>query len=73
MLEDQIYQKFPYIGPVIFLLLLLSIFGELGFIMWLAQMSWIPFWCSESANGWKLKSFEENRLMDQLKNQGYYK
>jgi hypothetical protein len=72
MLEDQIYQKFPYIGPVIFLLLLLSIFGELGVVMYLAQLAWIPFWCSESANGWKLKSFEENRLMAQLKDQGYY-
>jgi len=73
MLEDQIYQKFPYIGPVILLLLLLLIFGELGIVMYLAQLAWIPFWCSESANGWKLKSFEENRLMDQLKDQDYYK
>lgn len=69
---DKIYQEFPLVGPLVFLIVLFLLFGNFGILMWAAQLAWLPFWCSESANGWKLKSFEENKFMDQLKNEAYY-
>ena len=69
---DKIYQEFPYLGPVVFLVLLLTLFGPVGILMWTAQMAWLPFWCSESANGWELRPFEQNRLMEMLKGKAYY-
>lgn len=69
---DLFYQKFPLLGPVIFLILLFILFKEVGLIMWAAQMAWIPFWCSESANGWKFKTFEQNRFANTIINNRYY-
>lgn len=69
---DKLFRELPFVGPALFLAILLVVFGAPGFLMWVAQMAWLPFWCSESANGWELKPFEENRLMDQLKNKRYY-
>jgi hypothetical protein len=73
LILDRLYQKFPYLGPIIFLLILVLLFGPVGIFMWSAQMAWLPFWFSESANGWILKSFEKNRLMDQLIDKEFFK
>jgi len=71
-IDRNVYYKLPYLGPVVYLLILLSIFNAWGVIIWLAQMAWLPMWRSESVNGDRLQDFEWNRLYHILKDKAYY-
>lgn len=71
-IDRNVYYKLPYLGPVVYLLILLSIFNVWGVIIWLAQMAWLPMWRSESVNGDRLQDFEWNRLYNILKTKRYF-
>ena len=70
--DRNIYYKMPYLGPIVYVIILYSIMGPWGFIPWLAQMAWIPIWRSEAVNGDRLQDFEWNRLYNLLKFKDYY-
>lgn len=71
-IDRNLYYRLPLLGPVVYLLLWTTILGGWGVIVWLAQMAWVPVWCSESVNGYYLKDFEWNRLFNVLKKNRYY-
>ena len=71
-IDRNLYYRLPLLGPVVYLLLWTTILGGWGVIVWLAQMAWVPVWCSESVNGYYLKDFAWNRLFNVLKKNRYY-
>ena len=72
-IDRNVYYRFPLLGPIVYLAILYALLGVFAFIPWLAQMSWLAFWRSESVNGYYLEDFEWNRLFHSLKHKEYYK
>ena len=51
-IERKIYSRNSYIGVSILLPLYLLVFGVVpGFLIWLVQIAWIPFWAAGVING----------------------
>ena len=50
-MEHNIYSPHSRLGIGLFFLLLVSLFGWIGIIMWGIQMIWIPFWAAGVING----------------------
>ena len=50
-IERDIYSRWPNLGIFFLLLILTMIFGVWGFVMWLVQVAWIPFWAAGVING----------------------
>ena len=50
-IEQNIYTKHSRVGIMLMLLIDLSLFGWLGFVVWGIQMIWIPFWAAGVVNG----------------------
>jgi hypothetical protein len=72
-IDRNLYYKLPLLGPIVYLAILYVFLGVFGLIPWLAQMSWLAFWRSESVNGYYLEDFEWNRLFFKIKQEDYYK
>lgn len=56
------YDRLSMLGPVITLITNLWLFGTAGSVMWLVEMSWIPFFAAGIINGlghyWGYRNFE---------------
>jgi stearoyl-CoA desaturase (delta-9 desaturase) len=50
-IEQNLYTRFPKLGFVSLLIVLLAVFGWTGLIVWIVQMLWIPFWAAGVVNG----------------------
>jgi stearoyl-CoA desaturase (delta-9 desaturase) len=51
-MEHHLYSRFPSIGVALLLLLDLGAFGVApGFLIWVTQVAWIPFWAAGVING----------------------
>lgn len=70
-IDVNLYYRLPLLGPVVLLVLLYAILGVWCLVPWLLQMLWLPFWRSESVNGWDPKEHEWNRLFHKLKDRDY--
>lgn len=70
-IDNNIFYRFPLLGPVILLLIFYALAGIWCFIPWLAQMAWMPFWRSEAVNGWDPKPHEWNRLFYSIKDREF--
>ena len=61
-LEQNVYGKYHLLGIVLFLLICLVLFGWIGFLLWLIQMIWIPFFAAGVINGighyWGYRNFD---------------
>lgn len=49
--EQRVYTPHPWLGVVIMLVIDVLLFGGWGFLVWTAQMLWIPFWAAGVVNG----------------------
>lgn len=49
--EKNIYSKYNYFGVALMLLINVLLFNWYGFIVWIIQMLWIPFWAAGVVNG----------------------
>jgi stearoyl-CoA desaturase (delta-9 desaturase) len=50
-IETNLYTRFPKLGFVSLLIVLVAVFGWTGFAVWAVQMLWIPFWAAGVING----------------------
>jgi stearoyl-CoA desaturase (delta-9 desaturase) len=50
-IEKNIYTRFPFTGVVLMLIIDALLFGQIGVLIWLIQMIWIPFWAAGVING----------------------
>lgn len=50
-IEKNLYSRYSYLGIVVMLLINLFLFGWIGFLIWLVQIAWIPFWAAGVING----------------------
>jgi stearoyl-CoA desaturase (delta-9 desaturase) len=50
-IENNVYSKYAYLGILIMLYIDITLFGFIGFGIWLCQMVWIPFWAAGVVNG----------------------
>jgi len=51
-IERNIYSNRSYIGVIVLLAVYLLVFGVVpGFLVWLVQIAWIPFWAAGVING----------------------
>lgn len=50
-IERHIYSRYNFLGVGLMLIIDLLLFGPVGFIVWLVQMAWIPFWAAGVING----------------------
>jgi stearoyl-CoA desaturase (delta-9 desaturase) len=50
-LEKNVYTKNPLAGIFILLTIELMLFSYEGFVVWIVQMAWIPFWAAGVING----------------------
>lgn len=73
-IDINLYQRYHYLGPVVYLLLLISVLGTLGFIVWIAQSIFIVFLCSESVNSDRdcTSNLCSSELLMFLKTKKYY-
>jgi stearoyl-CoA desaturase (delta-9 desaturase) len=52
-LERNVYARHERLGVTLMLLINLLLFGVVpGFLVWLVQIMWIPFWAAGVINGW---------------------
>lgn len=49
--ERNVYSRFPNMGYLIWLCIMVALFNGWGIVMWLVQMAWIPFWAAGVVNG----------------------
>jgi hypothetical protein len=70
--DVNIYHRLPYLGPLVYFVILFLLLGGWGIVVWIAQAAWMPAWRSESVNGYYLQDFEWNRLYNKLKDRGYF-
>lgn len=49
-IDINIYQNYHYLGPLVYLLILLTVIGASGIVVWILQLLLIVFLCSESVN-----------------------
>jgi stearoyl-CoA desaturase (delta-9 desaturase) len=61
-LERHVYSRHRFLGIGIMLGIDVVLFGAAGFVIWLVQMAWIPFWAAGVINGighyWGYRNFE---------------
>ena len=61
-IENNLYARFPNLGPAAMFLVDVLLFGWVGIIIWTVQMLWIPFWAAGVINGighyWGYRNFE---------------
>jgi stearoyl-CoA desaturase (delta-9 desaturase) len=61
-LETHVYEKFPWQGCGVTLVLNFLLFGFPGLTIWAIQMVWIPFWAAGVVNGighyWGYRNFD---------------
>jgi stearoyl-CoA desaturase (Delta-9 desaturase) len=61
-LERNLYSRYRFSGIGVMLLVDLVLFGAVGFLIWIVQMAWIPFWAAGVINGvghyWGYRNFE---------------
>jgi len=50
-IEQNLYTRFPKLGVVSLLIVLVAVFGWTGIVVWAVQMAWIPFWAAGVING----------------------
>ena len=50
-IEKNLYTKFPNLGYLTWLCILVAVFHGWGIVIWLIQMAWIPFWAAGVVNG----------------------
>ena len=50
-IENNLYTRFPKLGFVSLLIVLIAVFGWTGIVVWGVQMLWIPFWAAGVING----------------------
>jgi len=50
-IERNIYTRHNYLGVVLMLAINVALFGWWGFLVWVVQMLWIPFWAAGVVNG----------------------
>ena len=50
-LENNLYEKYSWVGVILLLILNLFLFNWNGIWIWLIQMLWIPFWAAGVING----------------------
>lgn len=50
-IERKLYTKHNNLGISLMLLINLVLFGPIGFLIWLAQILWVPFWAAGVING----------------------
>lgn len=50
-IEQKLYSSHPWVGIFLLLVLEMWTFGSNGFLVWAAQMVWIPFWAAGVING----------------------
>lgn len=50
-LEQNVYSKHSRLGIGLMLLIDVALFGWWGFLIWVIQMLWIPFWAAGVING----------------------
>ena len=48
---ENYYTKYNYLGILIILWINIFLFGAVGWLVWLVQMVWIPFWAAGIING----------------------
>lgn len=70
-IDRNVYHRAPLLGPIILFALEFMLLGFWCLIPWLAQMAWLPFWRSESVNGWDPKDHEWNRLFHKIKDKEF--
>lgn len=69
--DRNIFYSLPLLGPVVLFFIFYTVLGLWAFIPWIAQLLWMPFWRSESVNGWLPKEHEWNRLFHQIKDREF--
>jgi stearoyl-CoA desaturase (delta-9 desaturase) len=61
-IERNVYARYPEMGPTLFILINMALFGVVGVAIWAFQMIWIPFWAAGVVNGighwWGYRNFE---------------
>ena len=62
-LERNLYSRMNFLGILIVLAANIALFGVVpGFLLWLVQMAWIPFWAAGVINGvghyWGYRNFQ---------------
>src|SRR4249919_2343197 len=61
-LERNLYTPRATLGPILMLVISVSLFGLPGLFMWALQMAWIPFWAAGVINGlghwWGYRNFD---------------
>nr|WP_245559062.1 fatty acid desaturase [Arenimonas oryziterrae] len=61
-LERHVYTPRSTLGPILMLVISVSLFGVPGLFMWALQMAWIPFWAAGVINGlghwWGYRNFD---------------
>jgi stearoyl-CoA desaturase (delta-9 desaturase) len=50
-IERNLYTRHNYLGVVFMLAIDVALFGWWGFLVWVVQMLWIPFWAAGVVNG----------------------
>jgi stearoyl-CoA desaturase (delta-9 desaturase) len=50
-IEQNLYTRFPKLGFISLLIVLVAVFGWTGIAVWAVQMLWIPFWAAGVING----------------------
>lgn len=69
LLENNLYEKFSWLGLVIMLGLYTALLGIHGLWIWLVQVLWIPFWAEGVVNGvGHVKGYKNFNTEDQSKN-----
>jgi stearoyl-CoA desaturase (delta-9 desaturase) len=70
-LERTLYDPLAITGPVFTLVTNLWLFGTAGFLMWLVEMAWIPFFAAGVINGlghyWGYRNFDTPDASTNLK------
>ena len=68
-LENNMYEKYSWLGLVMMLGLFLALFGVHGLWIWLVQILWIPFWAAGVVNGvGHVKGYRNFNTEDQSRN-----
>ena len=50
-IEQNLYTPYHKLGFILLLIIEVALFNGWGLVMWLVQMSWIPFWAAGVING----------------------
>jgi stearoyl-CoA desaturase (Delta-9 desaturase) len=50
-LEQNLYSRFPELGPTVYWFVCVALFGVVGIAFWALHMVWMPFWAAGVVNG----------------------